>query len=230
MKALYHKKFTILLAILGTLLLAQPQVAETETGAVFLAVVTSLQQIVTMLVLSRDRLPRILSLVFGFPAVIAIFSSLGLPVGVREPIVLWAHGLAVIFFAITVALILRFVLRNQVTIDNVIGALVAYLMIGVAMGQLYVVLEDRNPHSFRASSEISRALENPNTRAARLTYYSFVTLTTSGYDDIIPDAPLTRTLAWMEAVAGQFYLAVLVAGLIGMRVNQSGLTRQYGTS
>lgn len=230
MKALYHKKFTILFAVLGSLLLAQPQVAETERGAVILAVITSLLQIVIMLVLSNDRLPRILSLALGLPAVIAIFSSLGLPAGMREPVVLWAHGLAAFFFAITVVLILRYVLLNQVTIDNVIGALVAYLMIGVATGQLYVVLEDRNPHSFRASSEIGRALENPNTRAARLTYYSFVTLTTSGYGDIIPDAPLTRTLAWMEAVAGQFYLAVLVAGLIGMRVNQSGFTRQNGTS
>jgi hypothetical protein len=50
-----------------------------------------------------------------------------------------------------------------------------------------------------------------------LTYYSFVTLTTVGYGDISPVSPATRTLAWVEAVTGQFYLAVIVAGLVGGR-------------
>jgi hypothetical protein len=49
-----------------------------------------------------------------------------------------------------------------------------------------------------------------------LTYYSFVTLTTVGYGDINPVSPATRTLAWMEAVTGQFYLAVIVAGLVSL--------------
>jgi len=47
-----------------------------------------------------------------------------------------------------------------------------------------------------------------------LTYYSFVTLTTVGYGDISPLSPATRTLAWIEAITGQFYLAVIVAGLV----------------
>jgi voltage-gated potassium channel len=42
-----------------------------------------------------------------------------------------------------------------------------------------------------------------------------------GYDDVTPATPLARTLAWMEAVAGQFYLAVLVAGLVGFKVTQA---------
>ena len=49
-----------------------------------------------------------------------------------------------------------------------------------------------------------------------LTYYSFVTLTTVGYGDISPVSPAARTLAWMEAVTGQFYLAVIVAGLVSL--------------
>jgi len=49
-----------------------------------------------------------------------------------------------------------------------------------------------------------------------LTYYSFVTLTTVGYGDISPVSPATRTLAWMEAITGQFYLAVIVAGLVSV--------------
>lgn len=45
-------------------------------------------------------------------------------------------------------------------------------------------------------------------------YYSFVTLTTVGYGDIAPASTTARTLAWVEAVVGQLYLAVLIAGLM----------------
>ena len=51
-----------------------------------------------------------------------------------------------------------------------------------------------------------------------LTYFSFVTLTTVGYGDISPVSPAARTLAWVEAVTGQFYLAVIVAGLVSVLV------------
>ena len=125
-------------------------------------------------------------------------------------------------------LILRHVLTHKVTTDNVLGALAAYLFIGLAMGLLYTVLESLHPFSFKTSSEIAKALANFHTRTASLVYFSFTTLTTSGYGDILPGTPLTRTLAWMEAVAGQFYLAVLVAGLIGMRVSQVDSTRSSG--
>jgi voltage-gated potassium channel len=46
-------------------------------------------------------------------------------------------------------------------------------------------------------------------------------LTTVGYGDITPATPLARTLTWIVAVSGQFYLAILVAGLIGFKVSQA---------
>ena len=49
-----------------------------------------------------------------------------------------------------------------------------------------------------------------------LTYYSFVTLTTVGYGDVSPVSAAARTLAWVEALTGQFYLAVIVAGLVSV--------------
>jgi voltage-gated potassium channel len=49
-------------------------------------------------------------------------------------------------------------------------------------------------------------------------YYSFVTLTTVGYGDVTPISPTTRTFAWIEAITGQFYLAIIVAGLVSMLV------------
>ena len=70
------------------------------------------------------------------------------------------------------------------------------------------------------------APRRPDGMAARpdrgvLNYYSFITLATVGYGDVTPATPLARTLAWMEAITGQFYLAILVAGLVGFKVAQA---------
>jgi hypothetical protein len=52
-------------------------------------------------------------------------------------------------------------------------------------------------------------------------YYSFVTLTTLGYGDIVPRSTLARTLAVMEAIIGQLFLVVLVARLVGLEIAHS---------
>ncbi len=52
-------------------------------------------------------------------------------------------------------------------------------------------------------------------------YFSFVTLTTLGYGDIVPTSATARMLAAAEAVTGQLYLAVLVARLVGLHISQS---------
>ena len=51
-------------------------------------------------------------------------------------------------------------------------------------------------------------------------YFSFVTLTTLGYGDVAPIAPLTRALAFLEAAFGQLYLTILVAALVGMLLSR----------
>jgi voltage-gated potassium channel Kch len=51
------------------------------------------------------------------------------------------------------------------------------------------------------------------------TYYSFVTLTTVGYGDIVPASATARWLVWLEAVFGQFYMAVFVSRLIGLQAS-----------
>jgi hypothetical protein len=49
---------------------------------------------------------------------------------------------------------------------------------------------------------------------SHMVYFSFVTMSTLGYGDVLPKTPLAQTLAWMQSVLGQFYLAVLVAWLV----------------
>jgi hypothetical protein len=78
------------------------------------------------------------------------------------------------------------------------------------------MMEAFRPGSFDISPNLVTDCEPGRPLPQVLTYFSFVTLTTVGYGDISPVTPATRTLAWIEAVTGQFYLAVIVAGLVSM--------------
>lgn len=86
---------------------------------------------------------------------------------------------------------------------------------GVIWGQAYRLLEHLSPGSFHGLSagsliELQRDL----------LYYSYVTLTTLGYGDIYPIGAEARALAITEAIIGQLYLVVLVAGVVGILLSQ----------
>ena len=49
-------------------------------------------------------------------------------------------------------------------------------------------------------------------------WWGFTTRTTVGYGDITPANAFSETLAWLEAIVGQFYIAILVASLVGMYI------------
>ncbi len=55
-------------------------------------------------------------------------------------------------------------------------------------------------------------------RVMQMRYFSFETLTTLGYGDIVPRSPAARMLATIEAVMGQIYLTVLIARLVGLHI------------
>lgn len=98
---------------------------------------------------------------------------------------------------------------GAVTLNRVVGALCLYLLLGVLWTVAYGLVELFAPGAFQyASNDGGDALEH-------FLYYSFVTLTTLGYGDLTPLHPVARTLAYLEAVVGQLYVAVLVASLVG---------------
>jgi hypothetical protein len=103
--------------------------------------------------------------------------------------------------------------------ERVFGALCAYVFIGLFFALIYTHMEYRHPGSFTGVGG------DPSSPEANLypafTYYSFVTLTTLGYGDITPVAEHARTLAWFEALLGQLYLAVMVAGFVAVHISEN---------
>ena len=126
-------------------------------------------------------------------------------------------ALYITFLTFMTVNILRDVLRSEaVTWDKIQGAVCAYLLIGVTWGAIYAWIGLRDPQAF--SGALQGFTADPT---ASMTYFSFVTLTTLGYGDITPLTPSARSLATLEAIIGQFYVAVIVARLVGIQVAQS---------
>jgi len=103
---------------------------------------------------------------------------------------------------------LRFAIgATQVDAEHLYAALSAYLLAGIYVGLLYWVLEQMKPGTFSFTGEFSQA---------SAIYFSFVTLATLGYGDIVPRADVARSVAIVEGVGGQLFLAVLVARLVSL--------------
>ena len=87
-------------------------------------------------------------------------------------------------------------------------------LLGLIWAMLYLFIAETIPGAFNSLPQVPW-LDN----FANAVYFSFVTITTLGYGDISPALPLPRFLVYMEAIVGVFYMAILVASLIGIRIS-----------
>ena len=94
-----------------------------------------------------------------------------------------------------------------------------------AFRHLYMVGATITPDSFQGDAGLAADLADSSHARYRLTYFSFVTLTTVGYGDITPATGMMRGLAMVEAIVGQFYIAVLIADLVGKKIALAMLER-----
>jgi Ion channel len=119
-----------------------------------------------------------------------------------------------LFLIFTLAFLLRAVIKaEKVTHDTIYGAIYVYLMMAVVWGAAYMLLETIQPNAF--AMDIARH-GNRGMDWSDCVFYSFVTLTTIGYGDIVPITAQARSLSILEAVSGTLYVAVLVARFVGL--------------
>jgi voltage-gated potassium channel len=132
-----------------------------------------------------------------------------------------------LLFLLAFLILATFASMKQIAVDNVmsanriVGAICVYLLLGVIWSVFYALLEFVLPGSFAGIAEESGSTWNPD-----WIYYSFVTLTTVGYGDMLPLTFSARALSYIETIFGQFYLAILVAGLVSAYLSskQGGAT------
>jgi voltage-gated potassium channel len=115
------------------------------------------------------------------------------------------------FYVTAIRLVGREVLlTGSVDLNKVIGSVALYFLLGLFFSALFTLLLYVSPDALRGL-EVTRPLDHMSSTV----YFSFVTLTTLGYGDMSPVTPLARFLVILESVTGMFYLAMIVASLVG---------------
>ena len=102
---------------------------------------------------------------------------------------------------------------GRVTYHHIMGAILLYLTIAITFVALFTFIGSLAPKAFSGLS-----LEDSPALASNLIYFSFVTLTTTGYGDIYPVHPVARSLCNLESIFGQLYPATLLARLVTLEL------------
>jgi hypothetical protein len=225
---LRERKYIVLLVALLLLIVIFPMLRGVEaTRLLYQALTTAVFLIALLTVFTSHH--RVAALLLGVPTLIGLWTDYGLLNLPRLPVVLSFHGGAALFLGFAVGVILADVYRQErISGDSVCGVLCGYLLLGLGFAHLYCMMESIVPGSFQFPDKEAGYGRDQGLLHFKLTYFSLVTLTTVGYGDITPVKEATRGLAVVEAMIGQFYIAVLLGELIGKRVSQVLAEKQAG--
>jgi hypothetical protein len=212
-----RRRYAILLVFLTVLLVGPPIVLGFGMSTdVFDGIVATII-VAAIISLCFEARQRVFSLVFGVPTVLLTAGGIALTGNTGAVAVTLGHVCATVFLFGASALIVRSLFASpELSLDRILGAICGYLFLGLGWAMIYWVVDSGGAGAFEVSPGVMDTQAQSQERPQVLTYYSFITLTTVGYGDVVPASAITRTLAWIEAICGQFYLAVIVAGLVGM--------------
>jgi hypothetical protein len=207
---------TLLATLLATLLLA-PFLPKALFGVSLFRVLVGAILLAGVYAVSRRPPVFAVGLAIAVPALVV---ETWLQVRPSSSLVVGSYALSTLFLLFLAAVILYGILdEERVTLDTIFGGICVYLLIGVTWALTYSVLEHLRPASFQVDGGPLPALAGADEfRHAELIYFSFVTLTTVGYGDVLAKTNPARALAAAEAVTGSLYLAVFIARLVGLHM------------
>ena len=117
-----------------------------------------------------------------------------------------------LFFTFLAYQIVSIIIRSDVvTLNLIYGAIIGYMLIGLIGGQLCLILDNFEPNSFLSQKELT---------PYSYLYFAFVSLTTLGFGDIVPQNDAARGITLLIAFLGQIYLTTLIAILVGAYLRQ----------
>ena len=102
---------------------------------------------------------------------------------------------------------------GDIDANKIIGSLTLYILLGLIWAVIYLLILAMDPQAFSG-------IEATNWQQgfSRVAYYSFVTLTTLGYGDILPTNHIAEFFVYMEAIIGVFYMAIIVSSLLSLHM------------
>ena len=222
MTVLRERKHLVLLAALLVAAVMEPVVTEwSERTRLFASVIIVVVNLGVLLVVFDQRWERWLAFLLVIPVLTSGIAHVTLSDWARFAAIAY-HCFAFVFLSFAVAVILTRIFRQEtIRIDAVIGAVCGYLLAAVAWANVYGLVYLLRPGAFRIADVITPQLSDWNLQRFFFNYLSVTTLTSLGYSDIRPVGTLALSLSWLEVVFGQFYIAVVVAQLVGLRLAES---------
>lgn len=125
-----------------------------------------------------------------------------------------------VFCYVTWLIFLSVFSGTEVNTDTIFGAVCVYILIGIVCAVAYQLIElvDSSAFTLTVSDGYQPVLNPAEAFFRTFIYFSFSTLTTVGFGDIVPVSSPARYVAILEAICGQIYLSVLVARLVGLHL------------
>jgi hypothetical protein len=157
-------------------------------------------------------------------AVVSIAMTVGADVlRLARPSVLneWVgHGGTILGFSTLSWVVSRAVFAGgRVTVHRVQGAIVLYLNFAMIFTSAYRLVFELSPGAFKGiPTDIGANASSEQGILATMLYFSFTTLTSTGFGDIVPVHPMARSLANLEAIVGQLYPATLLARVVTLEL------------
>lgn len=214
------KHLTLLVSLLA-LILCQPVAQKGAIGLLVFDLLLTIVTVVVFFVVFERGSTRIVALLLA--ALVIFLHWLGRAVDPHDTAVTAANELVAVFFlGFAVTVILRGIFQPKpFHTDDLLGVVCGYLILGLAWGNLYRLADTMSPHSFRVESDVATELQEQSGRRHLFDTFSFVTLTCVGDSKVVPIGQTASTLTWLEAVIGQFYMAIVVAQLVGLKLTQA---------
>jgi len=200
-----------LLAALGLLFLLTPFVEALPRGDIVESALLSLVMIFGVLALEARGRSRVVAFLLALPALAAKWVNHVRP-GLCPPLVFLSLSTA--FFVLVVVLLLRRLLHaSRVDTNALCAGLSGYLILGLLWVPVYLLVSQLDAHAFMLGPGTEPGATMDGFRAF---YFSFITLCTVGYGDVVPVSRVARMCAIIEAIAGLFYVAVFISRLVAI--------------
>jgi hypothetical protein len=222
MEALRKRKHLALFLTLVGMLGLQPLAHGYLVGLVLYDVLGSIVLVIVFFIVFEGRVKRGLALVAMTTAVACNWAGHVLRGDAREQVLLGYHLLATLFIGAAIILILRGIFeKSTLESDDVIGGLCGYLLAGAVWSNVYQLVEGLAPGSFAVEPAVAWQLAQPHSRRFLFNFFSFVTISSLGTGQLSPVSPLASWVVCLEAIFGQFYVAVVVAQMVGLKLAQA---------
>jgi hypothetical protein len=199
------------LIALVLMFVVSPFVEEMKHGKFIEVLLMSLVLVSAVLAVGRNRRTLVVATVLVLPALVGRWLHHCWPEQVSPAVFL---SCALVFILFVIFHLLRFILRaSRVNREVLCAGISAYLLCGLLWTLAYVLVGKLIPDSFSFSTGPASSQVMEGSTAF---YFSFITLTTVGYGDIVPVSQLARMLAALEAMTGTLYLAVFISRLVAL--------------